>query len=106
MSKEYEERKAELKVKTFSPNEQQDERMFLDAFEALAIKEGTRREREKWSGNMENLWFNLQMIRDFIEHQVVGAMKPQELCYHGYIEAEEIIKGIEKIMSKALTAKD
>ena len=95
--KKYEEEKAEL----FKLNETHHDQTWLrNRIEMSALAEGARREREKWSNNMQAVWDNLSMVRDFIEHQVVGAMSSQERCYNGTLEAQEIIKGIEKIMEK------
>lgn len=70
----------------------------------LAEEEGRKKECERWSENMQAVWSALKMVRDYIEHQVVGAVKAEEHIPppHPENEAKEIIKGIEKIQKDGL----
>lgn len=63
----YEEKKKELRNKTFSPNEQQDERMYLEALEQLAIAEGKRLGKEEQSKEPNDIYNFTQLdINDVI----------------------------------------
>jgi hypothetical protein len=64
------------------------------------FEDGKRKERELWQATVQRTWHGLDLIREFVEEQVVGAMRTQELCTDAELEGIEIISGIRAIMAK------